>query len=109
MEKINKILGKYGIIMLLVFSILTFFNTCGTKSAIKTTNKRIDAVEQRDSLNVEIQAIEDEIISLETSKRTLYDWNTVIRTTERPDDLMNQYDNKIKELRKKLESVKNGK
>jgi ABC-type Fe3+-hydroxamate transport system substrate-binding protein len=109
MEKINKILGKYGIIMLLVFSILTFFNTCGTKSAIKTTNKRIDAVEQRDSLNIEIQAIEDEIISLETSKRTLYDWNKVVRTTERPDDLMNQYDNKIKELRKKLESVKNGK
>ena len=109
MEKINKILGKYGIIMLLVFSILTFFNTCGTKSAIKATNKRIDAVEQRDSLNIEIQAIEDEIISLETSKRTLYDWNTVVRTTERPDDLMNQYDNKIKELRKKLESVKNGK
>jgi hypothetical protein len=108
MEKINKILGKYGIIMLLVFSILTFFNTCGTKSAIKTTNKRIDAVEQRDSLNIEIQAIEDEIISLETSKRTLYDWNKVVRTTERPDDLMNQYDNKIKELRKKLESVKNG-
>jgi hypothetical protein len=109
MEKINKILGKYGIIMLLVFSILTFFNTCGTKSAIKTTNKRIDAVEQRDSLNIEIQAIEDEIISLETSKRILFDWNTVVRTTERPDDIMNQYDNKIKELRKKLESVKNGK
>jgi len=109
MEKINKILGKYGIIMLLVFSILTFFNTCGTKSAIKTTNKRIDELEKRDSLNIEIQAIEDEIISLETSKRTLYDWNKVVRTTERPDDLMNQYDNKIKELRKKLESVKNGK
>ena len=109
MEKINKILGKYGIIMLLVFSVLTFFNTCGTKSAIKTTNKRIDAVEQRDSLNIEIQAIEDEIISLETSKRILFDWNTVVRTTERPDDIMNQYDNKIKELRKKLESVKNGK
>jgi hypothetical protein len=88
---------------------LTFFNTCGTKSAIKTTNKRIDELEKRDSLNIEIQSIQDEIISLETSKRTLYDWNTVIRTTQRPDDLMNQYDSKVNELRKKLESVKNGK
>lgn len=109
MEKINKILGKYGIIMLLVFSLLTFFNTCGTKSAIKQTNKRISELEKRDSLNIEIQSIQDEIISLETSKRTLYDWNTVIRTTQRPDDLMNQYDSKIKELRKKLDSTKNGK
>lgn len=109
MEKINKILGKYGIIMLLVFSILTFFNTCGTKGSIKQTNKRISELERRDSLNMEIQAIQDEIISLETSKRTLYDWNTVIRTTQRPDDLMNQYDLKVKDLRKKLDATKNGK
>lgn len=109
MEKINKILGKYGIIMLLVFSVLTFFNTCGTKSSIKQTNKRIDELEKRDSLNMEIQSIQDEIISLETSKRTLYDWNTVIRTTQRPDDLMNQYDTKVKDLRKKLDSIKNAK
>lgn len=109
MEKINKILGKYGIIMLLIFNVLTFFNTCGTKGSIKQTNKRIDELERRDSLNMEIQAFQDEIISLETSKRTLYDWNTVIRTTQRPDDLMNQYDSKIKEARQKLELIKNAK
>lgn len=109
MEKINKILGKYGIIMLLVFSLLTFFNTCGTKSAIKQTNKRISELEKRDSINMEIQLIQDEIISLETSKRTLYDWNTVIRTTQRPDDLMNQYDSKVNNLRRKLDTIKNGK
>lgn len=109
MEKINKILGKYGILTLLLFTILTFFNTCGTKGSIKVTNKRIDELERRDSINMEIQSIQDEIISLETSKRTLYDWNTVIRTTQRPDDLMNQYDSKVNELRKKLDYLKNGK
>jgi hypothetical protein len=72
MEKINKILGKYGIIMLLVFSILTFFNTCGTKSSIKQTNKRIDELEKRDSLNMEILSIEREISILKTSREIVY-------------------------------------
>lgn len=109
MEKINKILGKYGIIMLLVFSILTFFNTCGTKSAIKQTNKRIDALEQRDSLNMEILSIEREISILKTSREIVYTNNAIVRTTARPDDVMNDYSRKIDELQKKLDKLKNGK
>jgi hypothetical protein len=109
MEKINKILGKYGIIMLLVFSILTFFNTCGTKSAIKTTNKRIDELEKRDSINMEIHTIQNEISILKTSREVVYTNNKIVRTSERPDDIMNEYSKKIDELQKKLESVKNGK
>ena len=38
----------------------------------------------------------------EISKRMLYDQNTIVRTTVRPDDRMNEYDGKIKELREKL-------
>ena len=41
-----------------------------------------------------------EIEGLKTSKRTLYDWNTVIRTTARPDDIMNSYDEQITALEK---------
>ena len=43
---------------------------------------------------------EIEIGGLKTSKRTLYDWNAVIRTTVRPDDRMNEYDQEIKKLEK---------
>ena len=109
MEKINKILGKYGIIMLLVFSIMTFFNTCGTKSSIKQTNKRIDAVIERDSLNMEILSVEREISILETSREIVYTNNAIVRTTARPDDVMNDYSKKINELQKKLDKLKNGK
>lgn len=109
MEKINKILGKYGIIMLLVFSIMTFFNTCGTKSSIKQTNKRIDAVIERDSLNMEILSVEREISILETSREIVYTNNAIVRTTARPDDVMNEYSKKINELQKKLDKLKNGK
>ena len=108
MEKINQILGKYGIIMLLALSILTFFNTCGTKSAIKQTNKRINAVENRDSLNMEIFAIEREISNLEIAREVVYTNNAIVRQVTRPDDVMNDYSNRIKELQKKLDKVKNG-
>ena len=113
MKKINEILGRYGVLMLLIFSILTFFNTCGTKSTIQQTNKRINNLEAtinyRDSLAIQVQSLEREISSLETSKEILFSWNSVVRTTQRPDDLMNQYDLKIKELRKKLDGINHGK
>jgi len=43
-----------------------------------------------------------EIEGYEISKRMLFDNNTVVRTTRRPDDILIEYDNKIKELRKKI-------
>lgn len=113
MEKINQILGKYGIIMLLVFSILTFFNTCGTKGKIQQNNKRIEALEKSmvksDSLNREIQSIEREISNLETAREVVYTNNAIVRQVTRPDDVMNDYSNRIKELQKKLDKLKNGK
>jgi hypothetical protein len=59
-----------------------------------------------DSLKTEIKVLKQElqkeikVEGLKASKRTLYDWNTVIRTTERPDDIMNRYDNEIQQLTK---------
>jgi len=47
-----------------------------------------------------------EIVSLETARRVVYDNNTIVRTTARPDDVMNDYDKKIKELYKKLQAIK---
>ncbi len=113
MEKVEKFLGKYSVYLMLVFMILIFFNTCGTKSAIKSNSKRLDSLEQtikiKDSLAIEIGLLEKEINNLELSKNVLFDWNSVVRTAVRPDDRMNEYDFRIGKLRKDLEALKNGK
>jgi hypothetical protein len=41
-----------------------------------------------------------EIEGLKASKRTLYDWNAVVRTAVRPDDRMNEYDAQIEKIQK---------
>lgn len=113
MEKINKILGKYGVLTLVIMSFLTFIDTCGTKGKIQQTNKRIDQLEktirERDSLNSEIQSIEREINMYQTAREVVYTNNAIVRQVTRPDDIMNQYGTKIDELRKKLDKLKNGK
>lgn len=109
MEQINKFVTKYGVIILIALSLLNFFNGCGTKGSIKQTNKRIDNVVKRDSLNVEIQSIEREIVILKTAREVVYTNNAIVRTTARPDDVMNGYSTKIDELQKKLDKLKNGK
>jgi hypothetical protein len=58
----------------------------------KIMNQRIDSVYTSDLKKM------IEIEGLKASKRTLYDWNAVIRTTVRPDDRMNQYDSEIEKI-----------
>lgn len=58
----------------------------------KLMNQRIDSVYTSDLKKM------IEIEGLKSSKRTLYDWNAVIRTTVRPDDRMNQYDSEIEKI-----------
>jgi hypothetical protein len=41
-----------------------------------------------------------EIEGLRASKRTLYDWNAVVRTAVRPDDRMHEYDAQIEKIQK---------
>jgi hypothetical protein len=113
MEKINQILGKHGVLILVVFTLLTFINTCGTKGKIQQSNKRIDQLErtirEKDSLNAEIQAIQREINMYQTAREVVYTNNAIVRQVTRPDDVMNDYSAKIDDLRKKLDRVKNGK
>lgn len=113
MEKIEKFLGKYSVYFMLLFLILTYFNTCGTKTAIKVNSKDIkslkESMEYRDSLNTEIYLLEREISNLEIAREVVYTNNAIVRQVTRPDDVMNQYDIKIKNLRKKLDTLKNGK
>lgn len=113
MEKINKILGKYGVLILVIFTLLTFMNTCGTKGKIQQSNKRIEQLEktirEKDSLNAELQSIEREITIYQISREVVYTNNAIVRQVTRPDDVMNEYSVKIDELRKKLDKIKNGK
>lgn len=103
--------NKYVNIAIYVLVVLTMLNGCNTCSGRKDTQRLKKEV---DSLSVEIQTLRkttydrkelDTRIAIEgyeISKRMLYDNNTVVRTTQRPDDIIIGYDNKIKELRAKL-------
>ena len=87
---------KYWI-FLLIFTILVFFQTCNMNKKISKLEKTIQDV----SLKTEEKINEQfKIEGLKISKRFLYDNNAIIRTSIRPDDRMNQYDEEIKKLEK---------
>jgi hypothetical protein len=102
-------LNKYGIAIIILLGILIFFNTCGTKSKIDKLEKYVvtsqNAESSSDSINNLRNEILNEIHVLEVSKEVLYSWNSVVRTVNRPDDLMNSYDNKIKDWKDKLNQL----
>ena len=115
MGKIIDFFNKWGMMILVVMSILIYLSTCGTGGNIDRTNRRIDKVEKAlrsidstASTKVSEREMEImlEIMTLETARRVVYDQNTIVRTTTRPDDVMNEYDKKIKELNKKLQSIR---
>lgn len=108
--KFSKI-GIYVIYGVFAFSLLGFFRSCNTNKNIKKQTKEIIELKNSvDSLTAKLDEFYNkeeldtrmEIEGLRTSKRTLYDWNAVIRTTVRPDDRMNEYDEQIKKLEKKI-------
>lgn len=114
MEKINIILEKnimYVFYALALVGILGWFRGCSTASNLDKMTKEIKAltikVNSNDSLLQNIDNKEDidlklEINGLETSKRLLYDENSIVRTKIRPDDRMNDYDEKINKLKSEL-------
>lgn len=102
-------LKKWGILIITVFNLMIFFSTCGTKSKIEKVEKKFNNVLYNDSLQMEMNSIDREILLYETSREVVYNWNAIVRTTERPDDVMNKYNLKIKELEKVKEKLKNAK
>jgi hypothetical protein len=102
MQKIMKFIEKHGLIIILMLIILA---TCTENMSKRMNEKKL--YRQLDSIKTEIKLTKQElkkeikVEGLKTSKRTLYDWNTVIRTTNRPDDIMIRYDNEIDSLIKK--------
>lgn len=115
MTKILEFVNKWGKVILIIMSVLIYLSTCGTGGNIDRTNRRLDKIEKTlltidttMSTKVSEQEIEIllEMIVFETAREVVYSENSVVRTMKRPDDLMNEYDKKIKELRKKLESIR---
>ena len=112
-EKFKEIVDKYYHIIIFIFGILILYNTFNTDDRL---NKKLDIIiTNQKELKQEINNLDSllkvteynlfikyEIESLKTSKNVLYDWNTVVRTTIRPDDKMIEYDKKIEELQNKL-------
>lgn len=115
MEKIFGKLQKglvWTLYIISVMSVLSYCNTCNIKKELTRTKKEVIKQQQEiDSLNSSIYSKEEldirmEIEGLRTSKRTLYDWNTIVRTVVRPDDKMNEYDEKLSKLQKELDKLK---
>ena len=107
MEFIN----KWGLVIITFLTLMIFFNTCGTKSKIEKLEKKVVSLEKtinfNDSIINEISTIDREILMYETSREVVYNWNAIVRTAERPDDVMNKYNSKISELQKQKQKLKN--
>ena len=107
MEFIN----KWGLVIITFLCVMIFFSTCGTKSKIDKLEKKVTTLENtisfNDSINKEMSNIDREILMYETSREVVYNWNAIVRTSERPDDVMNKYNSKISELQKQKEKLKN--
>lgn len=71
MKKLTDFFSKYGIMIAVVFSFLTFLNTCGNPN--KSTNKRLDALTAEvDSLkNITVTNKDLQIEGLKAEKRMI--------------------------------------
>lgn len=96
---------KLPIYVLLVSLGLTCLNTCNSCSQGKKVAKlssKIDSLQTSVNQKPSTRQMQNmvKVEGLRSSKRTLYDWNAVVRTAVRPDDRMNEYDREIQILEK---------
>ena len=85
--------------IVLCLLLILMLQQCNNSSKIAKVEKQAKLMNQRiDSVYTSDLKKMIEIEGLKSSKRTLYDWNAVIRTTVRPDDRMNQYDSEIEKI-----------
>ena len=104
---LNKYL-QYAVYVLIVVSCISGCNSCSAKKETERLRKEVD------SLNTQIDVLNDklytkdqldtrlEILGYEVSQRLVYSENAIVRTAKRPDDIMDEYGKKIKELNEKI-------
>jgi len=117
MKAIIEWFNKYGNMVIFVFVLFIFLQTCNNKTKLNNIKIVDDKIySQTDSIQTnfddsyiiskeELRLMLD-IQKYQTAKQVLYDWNSVVRTIVRPDDRMNYYDNKIEELEKELSRLR---
>ncbi len=115
MKKILEFTNKFGMLILIVLGLSIFTTTCGTKGSIEKTNRRIDKIEKQLSVGDSILSLKIssekmdillKIYAIEIAREVVYTNNAIVRTSERPDDVINKYNNEIKALQEKLIHVK---
>lgn len=88
------------VILLALFLISSVQQCTNSRRLAKIEKQQKALVERIDSTYTVSLQRAVEIEGLKISKRTLYDWNSVVRTAVRPDDRMNEYDKQIDLLQK---------
>jgi len=109
MNIILTFLSKWGNLITILLILTITFSTCGVKGHVERLEKKVVSLEQQinynDSINREVQSVEREISMLETSREVVYTSNAIVRTATRPDDVMNEYSQKIKTLYQKRDKL----
>jgi len=94
---------------------LIYLNTCSQNNKQTKINDRL--VKQNNGLILQIDSIKrtipnQELLLLQYQREkyeflilSLYDWNTVVRTTQRPDDIINRYQQEIKKINEKIGKI----
>ncbi len=111
MDNVLEFFKKWGLLLTVIFSLSAAWNSCGITNKIIKQEKSISSLRSEiafnDSLNRLISETEREISENQVAYRVVYDNNCIVRTTARPDDVMNGYITNIKELQNKLNTLKN--
>lgn len=106
-KDINIIKGL--LIGILFVATLSFFNTCSNSNNIEENREKINVINKRIDSSYYTKKELDlifKIQGLKIAKRTLYHNNAIVRTKERPDDLMNEYSKKINVLEEELKEYR---
>lgn len=106
MNNIQTFLSKWGLIILIMFSLLTFFNTCGVKGKVDRLDKKVISLEKdnlaRDSIRSAELIVNMEIYNLKLERSTLHNMNEIVLKNIRPAERIAEIDKEIDLLNKTL-------
>lgn len=95
MKDTLKSIKEHSVTILVIVCCMFYVNSCRTESKIANYTKRIETLETKLDIKVEME-------SIKMSKRMLQDMNYIIFTKSRPDSAIKSYDVQIESLQKKL-------
>jgi hypothetical protein len=96
----NFIKSNFQIIALALLIVILIGQCTNSRRIAKVEKQHKNLVQRIDSTYLIELKKAVEVEGLKISKRTLYDWNSVVRTAVRPDDRMHEYDQQIDKLEK---------